>query len=202
MKKMSRVAFAALAGLLALPVAAEDKKAGAPAMPNQEEMMKAWMEVATPGKPHEMLAKSAGNWTTKTKSWMVPGKPPEETEGTAEMKMVLGGRFLDQHVKGTMMGQPFEGMGQTGYDNYKKRYVSTWMDTAGTTIMMMTGTWNEAKKSCTMTGMVDDPAFKKAIKVSSVTKMIDDDHQVFEMYSPGPDGKPMKVVEVTYTRKK
>jgi len=133
---------------------------------------------------------------------MVPGKPPEVTEGTAEMTMVLGGRFLEQHAKGSMMGQPFEGIGFTGYDNYKKRYVSTWMDSAGTTIMMMTGTWNEKKKSCTMTGMMDDPAFKKVVKVTSVQKMIDDDHQVFEMYSPGPDGKPMKTLEIAYTRKK
>jgi Protein of unknown function (DUF1579) len=200
--KVLRFAFVALAGLLALPIAAEDKKAEAPKMPSQEEMMKTWMDVAIPGKPHEMLAKSAGSWTNKVTSWMVPGKPPEVTEGTTEMTMVLGGRFLSQHSKGTMMGQPFEGMGQTGYDNYKKKYISTWMDTAGTTIMMMTGTWNEAKKSVTMTGTMDDPAFKKAVKVSSVLKMIDDDHQVYEMFSPGPDGKPMKVLEVAYTRKK
>ena len=52
--------------------------------------------------------------------------------------MILGGRYLEQRYEGTMMGQPFSGIGVTGFDNYKKKFVSTWVDSMGTAIMTMT----------------------------------------------------------------
>src|ERR1035438_2526899 len=134
----------ALAG--AAPCLADEKpkqasRAGAPAgMPNQEEMTKAWMAAATPGEAHKKLEPMVGSFTVVTKMWMDPAKPPEESTGTSESKWVLGGRFVEQRVEGTAMGQPFSGIGYTGYDNYKKKYVGSWTDTMGTMIMISTGT--------------------------------------------------------------
>jgi hypothetical protein len=62
-------------------------------------MMEEYKKLATPGEPHKQLAGLAGNWTTKTKEWMEPGKPPTEATGTAEMKMVPDGKTI------TMKGQ-------------------------------------------------------------------------------------------------
>jgi hypothetical protein len=56
------------------------------------------------------------------------GTPPTETKGTSSVKWVLGGRYLMEQTRGTIMGQPHEGIGITGYDNYKNMYVATWMD--------------------------------------------------------------------------
>ena len=39
-----------------------------------------------------------------------------------------------------MMGQPFTGIGVTGYDNHAKKYLSTWIDSMGTGIFSMEGT--------------------------------------------------------------
>jgi hypothetical protein len=33
------------------------------------------------------------------------------------------------------MGMPFEGLGYTGYDNVKKQYFGTWIDSMSTGIM-------------------------------------------------------------------
>ena len=60
--------------------------------------------------------------------------------------MALGGRFLEERVQSSFMGQPFSGIGYTGYDNVKKKYVSTWMDNMGTMIMVMEGTPDPAGK--------------------------------------------------------
>lgn len=191
--------------LLAAPLAAEEKPAPPAkkaAAPSHDEVMKAWQAASTPGKEHERMAKMAGTWTAKVKAWMEPGKPPEETDGTSEMKMVLGGRFLQQTHSGTMMGQPFEGIGYTGYDNYKKRYVATWMDNAGTMILVMSGNYDKGGKTLTLTGTMDDMIARKPVTVRSVTHDVDADHQTFEMWMPGPDGKPMKMMEIAYTRKK
>ena len=94
-------------------------------------MMEMYQKLATPGEPHKLFATLAGSWTTTTKEWMEPGKPPTESTGTAEMKMLLDGRFLQQEFTSQMMGQPFSGIGIDGYDNLRKRYVTTWIDTMG-----------------------------------------------------------------------
>jgi hypothetical protein len=108
--------------LMASVVMAKDKKAEKSMDP--QAMMDVYTKLATPGEQHKQLASLAGSWTTKTKEWMEPNKPPVESTGSAEMKMLLDGRFLQQEVTGQMMGQPFSGIEITAYDNLLKRYVN------------------------------------------------------------------------------
>ncbi len=59
-------------------------------MPKQKEkmdmqkMMEVYKKVGTPGEPHKLFASLEGTWTTRTRSWMEPDKPPMETTGTCE----------------------------------------------------------------------------------------------------------------------
>src|SRR5687768_5224159 len=109
---------AGLCAALTVSVAvAKDKKAEKQMDP--QAMMEAYTKLATPGEPHKQFAGLAGSWTTKTKEWMEPGKPPTESTGTVEMKMVLDGRFLQQEFTGEMMGHPYSGIGISGYDNLR-----------------------------------------------------------------------------------
>ena len=123
---------------------AKDKKSEKQMDP--QAMMELYKTLATPGEPHKQLANLAGSWTTKTKSWMEPGKPPMESTGSAEMKTLLDGRFLQQEFTGEMMGQPFSGMGIEAYDNLRKKYVSVWIDTMGTGIFMMVGAFARSSR--------------------------------------------------------
>lgn len=166
-------------------------------------MEKAMMETMMPGKEHAMLAKSNGVWNAETTMWMAPDAPPQKSTGKAENKMILGGRFQQSTFKGTMMGQPFEGTGTTGYDNARKVYVGSWVDNMTTSIMNMEGTWDEASKSITMKGKMYCAANKMDCDFKEVYKIVDDNTQVLEMY--GPDmktGKEYKNMEIKYTRKK
>src|SRR5512143_1691169 len=95
---------------------------------DMQAMMEIYQELATPGAPHQLLARMAGSWNVRSSCAMEPGKPPMESTGTSEQKMILGGRFLQQEFSGEMMGSPFTGIGVTGYDNHIKKYVSTWID--------------------------------------------------------------------------
>src|SRR5438445_13241524 len=97
-------------------------------------MMETYKNLATLVEPHKLFAGLAGSWTTKTKEWMEPDKPPMESTGSAEMKMLLDGRFLQQDFAGDMMGQPYSGVGISAYDNLRKRYVTMWIDSMGTGI--------------------------------------------------------------------
>jgi len=163
-------------------------------------MMEMYQKLATPGEPHKLFASLAGSWTTKTKEWMEPGKPPTESTGTAEMKMLLDGRFLQQEFTSQMMGQPFSGIGIDGYDNLRKRYVTTWIDTMGTGIFQMEGTASADGKTITLKGRHDEPGGGQMTH-RAVWKIVDSNTQTFDMYGTHKHGKEMKMLEIAYTRK-
>ena len=179
-------------------MAKEEKQEGKMDM---QAMMDVYNKLGTPGAPHKVLASMAGSWTTKIKSWMEPNKPPMESKGTCEQKMILGGRFLQQEFTGDMMGSAFTGIGATGYDNHTKKYVSTWMDSMGTAILFFEGTAGADGKTITQESHYDDP-IKGPMKWRSVTRIVDNNTHVFEMYSADKSGKEEKMMEMTYTRKR
>lgn len=184
-----------MAGSLA---AAKEKKPSKQMDP--QAMMELYQKLATPGEPHKLLASLAGSWTTQTKEWMEPGKPPTEATGTADMKMVLDGRFLQQEYNSTMMGQPYTGIGTTAYDNLRKKYVSTWIDSMGTGIFVMEGAASADGKTITLKGSHPEPGGGQMTH-RAVWKIVDNNTQTFDMYGTHGHGKEMKMMEITYTRK-
>jgi hypothetical protein len=179
-------------------VAAKEKKPQKQMDP--QAMMEVYKKLATPGEPHKLFASLAGSWTTQTKEWMEPGKPPMESTGSCEEKVLLDGRFLQQECTGEMMGQPFTGIGVTGYDNYTKKYVSTWMDSMGTGIFVMEGTGSPDGKTVKLKGGHQDP-IEGTMKHHAVWKIVDANTQVFELWGSGMRSKDMKMMEITYMRK-
>ena len=186
--------------VLVSPLSLAEEKAKAPV--SQDEMMKAWIAYGTPGAEHKALEMMAGSWDVSTKMWMAPGAPPQEAAGASENKMILGGRYLEQHYEGSMMGRPFSGIGTFGFDNYKKKFVSTWTDSMGTGILTTTSTADKTGKVITSWGMMDDPAEKRSMKSKSVVTIVDADHHTYEAWHALPDGKMTKDLEIRYTRKK
>ncbi|MGH8488587.1 MAG: DUF1579 family protein, partial [Gammaproteobacteria bacterium] len=63
--------------LVASVTMAQNQKAEKPMDP--QGMMEVYAKLATPGEPHKLFASLAGSWTTKTKEWMEPNKPPMES---------------------------------------------------------------------------------------------------------------------------
>lgn len=200
-----------LAGIALLVVVAAlaigaDEKAKKTTMPaagamDEKAMMEAWAKYMAPGEAHKKLATMAGTWDTTSKMWMQPGAPPTESKGTAVSTMILGGRYLEQRFEGTMMDQPFSGIGYTGYDNGTKKYVGTWMDSMGTGIMHSTGK-EEGPGKMSFTGEMDDFMTGKKAHFKQTVTFVDNDHHTFEMWGPDPTGKTYKMMEIRYTRKK
>jgi hypothetical protein len=177
---------------------AETKKQPSPQEQQMAQMMAEMEKLATPGAEHKMLQDEVGMWTTQSKFWMEPGKPPQETSGTAETKTILGGRFVEEHVTSMMMGKPFEGIGLTGYDNSKKKFIVTWMDSMGTMMIYAEGTGDAKVRTFMGEETLPDGKkrpFKWVMKFDSPTK-----HSM-EMWGPGMDGKDTKQMEVVYTKK-
>ncbi len=167
---------------------------------SQEEMA-AWMEFMKPGQVHEMLAKWDGEWTGEMKMWMEPNSEPMSMETKTVNSMLLGGRYQYSVNTGNFMGMPFEGINILGYDNKRKVFQSAWIDNMGTGMMNMEGTWDEATKSCTMTGKMTDPMKGGLTDVKQVFTVIDDNTQKLEMYGE-KDGVEFKSMEIVYKKSK
>ena len=142
-------------------------------------MEEAMMKAGTPGEAHQRLADMAGSWNTKVTIWMAPGAQPMTMNGTSENKWIMGGRYLEQRFTGTFMGQPFEGLGYTGYDNVKGVYWGTWMDNMSTAVMMTTGTIDEDGKTWNFTGTMADPMTATDSQISEKVVVTDKDHHMF-----------------------
>ena len=212
---MACLVVTVLFATIAYSQAKDEKKGAAPGQqPTPEqmaEMMKKWQANATPGENHKHLEHFVGSWDLTTKMWMAgPDSPPTVSKGTAETKWILGKRYIQESLKAEMkmpgpdgkeMAMPFEGLGITGYDNFKKVYVGTWADDMGTQLLTMRGNYDPAKKTLAMYGEMDEPAMDVYGRMfKGVTRVIDKDNHVFEMYDLHV-GENFKVMEIAYKRK-
>jgi hypothetical protein len=195
------VAFGIVFGC-AIGLAAQEKAKKTAGPPDEKAMMEAMQKAATPGDAHKKLEPLVGTFDTSVRMWMDPSKPPEDSAGTTVNSWVLGNRYVEQKYEGTFMGEPFSGIGFTGYDNVQKKYVGVWMDTLSTGMMESTGTADPSGKSFTMKSTMWDPATGKPNTVDTKMAVTDNDHFTFEMWAKAPDGKKMKMMEIKYTRKK
>ncbi len=162
--------------------------------------MAAYMKASAPGEAHKRLEALAGSWTVTSRAWMAPGQPPAESTGSAEVKAILGGRFIQEEFTGDMMGMPFAGLGLTGYDNIRKKYTTAWVDNLSSAILTLEGTYDDAAKSYSYAGQYADPMTGSTKEMRIVMRVVDRDHHVSEFLDP-VDGKWVKVMELSYKRK-
>ncbi len=166
------------------------------------EMMAKWQKTTTPSKHHHALDAFVGEWDTTIKVWMGgPGTPPAESTGSSSVKWVLGGRYVQEMFSGTMMGQPSEGIGYTGYDNYKNMYVFSYISNQSTEMLTGMGMTDPSKKVFTFFGQMDEAmldVFGRTVKY--VTTIINEDKHVFQIIDLHA-GDDYKVIEIVYTRK-
>ena len=179
--------------------------------PNAADMMKQMMEMSKLNENHKLLSSLDGNWDYTIKFWMNPdpNAKPQESKGTATRKSIMGGRYVMMDVSGKMQmpGEDgkmkditFKGMGMEGYDNVKKKFVASWIDSMGTGIEFSEGTYDPATKSFTYTSEMEPvPGMKTSIR--EVIKIADDSHMMLEWYE-NQGGQEKKTMEISYTKKK
>ncbi|MEZ4269329.1 MAG: DUF1579 domain-containing protein [Myxococcota bacterium] len=189
--------------LLALLLIAAPAWAGETPDHDHEAGMAEWLKLSAPGDGHKALEPLVGTWDTVTKLWMGgPDAPATESRGTAVTTWILGGRFLREVVKGQMMGQPFEGESLLGYNNMRKVYEGSWIDSMATHIASSKGSMDPSGKVLTMYGEMDEPMMGVYGRMVRMTTVIESpDKHVFTMYDLHA-GETYKAFEITYTRKK
>ena len=180
--------------------------------PNPQEMMKQMIEISKLNENHKLLSSLDGNWNYTIKMWMNPdpNAKPQESKGTATRKTVMGGRYVMMDVTGKMKmpGEDgkmkdvqFKGMGLEGYDNVKKKFVSSWIDNIGTGIEFSEGAYDPATKTFTY-NLEMEPMPRIKSQVREVIKIADNNHMTLEWYETQGGGPERKTMEIAYARKK
>ena len=211
LKRTNQLAIFLLATAVASRLLAQD--AGAPNVgdkPHHDDMMAMMEELAKPGENHKLLTGGAGTWEYHGKFWVNPDPkaPPMEYSGKMVAKPLMGGRYVQSDIAGKMQmpgadgkmkDMDFKGMSIDGYDNVKKKFISTWVDNMGTSIMMLEGTYDPSTKTITYLGE-EEPMPGMKTKMRQVVKLIDNNHHVMEFYEDR-GGTDFKAMEITYVRK-
>ncbi len=173
---------------------ADTNTQGMPSAADQAAAMEAMMKLAQPGAMHDKLKSLEGHWKATVTSYM----PPSKSDGEADFRMVLGGRYLVEDYKGTFNNAPFNGHGMFGYDNAHKQFFTTWVDDMSTGLMSTTGSIDDAGKAITTTGTID--GFDgKPMACRSVISFVDANNHTYQLYAT-VNGKDMLMMEIAYTR--
>ena len=168
----------------------------------EEEMMKVWVEYATPGEEHNELNRFVGVWDNTLSVWMDPEKEPEITKGKSEIKWVMNGRHIEHTFNGTSMGEKYTGRGIIGYDKALNKYRSIWYDNMGTGMMISTGVFEPQTNTFKDSGISSCP-LQGTKEYSFVTTFTDDNNFRSEMYMQDPlSGANMRTMLIEYTRAK
>jgi hypothetical protein len=186
------IAGLALLGLSTVSIAEDE--------PDMAAQMEAMAKLAAPNEHHEHLQRMIGKWKVQSKFWMVPGADPMESEGTAEINAVMGGRFIQQQFLGDFMGQEFVGFGMEGFDNAKLKHIGYWADNMGTMMMSSEGQCSAGGTVTTTMSEFDDPASGQKLNMKAVLTQKDDKNFSYVAYMQTPEGE-FKSMELIYTKK-
>jgi hypothetical protein len=197
MKTLASLASLSLLCLSAAVVLADEK-----ADQNKNRFQEYMEKFGPPGPEHKFLEPLVGTWNAKVKMWTDPTQAPQVSDGLLVRKSILGGRFIQEDFDGTLMDKPFQGIGTIGYDRGKKKFVTTWIDSAMTGTLVCKGDYDESTKTWTFKHQDTCPLTGKPVQVRETLRIVGPDEEQLEMYRQLGDEKEMKTMEITLTRKK
>lgn len=187
----------AVAGLgLGWPLVASAQEQGNSA--DMAAMMEAYEKAATPGAEHAALGRMVGEWDIEVRMYMDPSGEPMVSRGTSKTEWIMDGRFVRETVTGDFMGDPFHGMGLTGYNNVTGDYESAWIDDHTTQLYRYRG-WKDDEGRMVFVSESEDPVSGEMVKGRTVSEFLSDDEMVTRSYEDRGDGEVL-TMELRYTR--
>jgi len=128
-----------------------------------------------------------------------PGSAPQEFQGTAHGKAILGGRFVQIDESAVEFGQMVERQKTWGFNNVAKQYESTWIYTGSTAVMQLRGTMADSGKK-----IAGDASFAgdngAAQRFTWDLQLLDDDHFATTLVAPSHGDRPAATFTAVYTR--
>jgi len=162
-------------------------------------MMEAYARAGTPGEHHAYLDQMVGDWEAEVRMWSDPDAEPMVMEATSAVEWVMDGRFVREKVTSGFQGQPFHGIGYTGYNNLTGEYEAVWMDNHSTALYRYSGQVDDEGRMIFHSESVD-PVSGEKVREKGVSEFLSDDEMVARSYRL-EDGEEILTMELRYTRK-
>lgn len=151
---------------------------------------------------HAMLHRLAGHWEVQARIYMEPGADPVDSRGAVRNTMILGGRALQSEYKGTMMGEPFIGMGLDGYDMEKEEHYSVWLDNTSTGLTLdRGGCRHDEIDVVTYEGELIDPQSGDPIQRKVILTVRSMSRYTYEEWQSRDGGEPTLSMQIIYSKK-
>lgn len=171
----------------------------------KEEMKKKMAEmqvVLSPGKHHKAMEYFLGKWDIEFT--LTYGPKDVKSKGTAEFKWLIPGRWMAQDISGQLMGMPYRSFSIAGFDNIKKKFVTTVVNNMDTAMLRTEGTVvDPTGKVNTQYGTLDEYMTGEHDKpFRTVTKKTNDDQFRMELWDLGIGEGGKIVMLFDYTRVK
>ena len=188
--------------VLVLPVPGQEKNQEM--TEEQKRMMELWKKYTFPCEQHKHIEYFVGEWQSIIKTWPEPGKEPNVRTQEIKVESFFDGRFTRAHIKteASDLGMLFETIVINGYDNYKQEFFSITLSKQRTDYYLTTGKLDQTGKIRTDTAVRTDIFTGEQYRVKAITTIINQDKYTYEYYRIEPEGKEVKEMEITYTRKK
>ena len=153
-------------------------------------------EAEQPNEHHAALAREVGTWDATFRT------PTGVSFEAVETKTMLGPFWLVSRFEGEMMGYPFVGSEQIGWDASRQAYAATWIDTTASTLAVLEGQATDDLSERTMrwTGPKWDGSGPTSYVSEHTWK--DDDHRRYVQWELAADGTRTELMSVDYTRRK
>lgn len=156
-----------------------------------------------PGAEHKWLEQLVGEWEVKSETNPGPGIEPMQGKGTESVRSVGGWWIL-----GELHGEMMPGMAMTafltlGYDDGKKAFIGTWIDSVQPHMWQYTGSLDAARKVLTLEA--EGPSFEdpsKTAKYRDSIEIVSKDHKVLRSSMQMTDGSWVSFMKADYTRKR
>ncbi len=143
-----------------------------------------------PAAEHEWLQHLVGEWDGEVEA-LLPGQPPRRSKGTESVRAV-GGFWILSEIQGTcpVMDVPFTSFLTLGYDQDRKTFVGTWVDSMSSHLWQYEGTLDPVRNTLTLETEGPCPmAPEKQSKYKEVIELRSKDHKVFTASILGEDGQ-------------
>ncbi|RCH55739.1 hypothetical protein DJ568_07595 [Mucilaginibacter hurinus] len=155
-----------------------------------------------PNDIHEFLAQYSGEWTGEMSTWLYPQSSAQRLPLAVVDKMILGNRFMQMTINGTITGTPFECLITLGYSTTNQRFTTTNLDNLGTGTVTLTGYWVSPRKTIELFGDMPTPENTDVVHLRQLINFVDNDTYVIEYFDKRAGQQEFKNREFRFKRKK
>ncbi len=149
---------------------------------------------------HIKIQQYNGRWNGKVTMYQPDGDIAMQYEGLAETFMMMDGRYQVTNFTSEFQGETLLGQSLLAFDTTTQEFTNTWIDNAGTGVLIMRGVWNpQNSNQIQLEGNTIMQYTREECYIRQEHTFISPDEQLMELWYDLGDGE-YKAMEVTYTR--